>query len=476
MNIRNRLYKVSPIVSQNLLVSIAGASLRLRRTSDKELELHRTRLLQSEYIDLELRQIEASRRLKKHLSDSVRRVPFYRDSLRKGSIPNPEEFEDPFEALRCFPLLEKSSVRGSEYRFLRDGVPKRQIRTSLTSGTTGTPIRIFETQQTLSLRFAFVARLRSWAGLENALHPRRAQFTGKEIAQSGVKPSRRNFADSALLLSTTHITHSTFRNYFAAIDRFRPLLMDGYPTAMFLLAKLANLYDIAAPTIPTVITTAETLTDDMRLVISQTFGSKVFNQYAMTEPSCFWSDCEFGVLHVHSEYGVSEIIGDDGQEVAPGERGEVVVTSLINDVMPLIRYRTGDFAVKGISEECKCGRTLPRVERIDGRSEQVIFTSERGFVGRLDPVFKGLEGLIEAQIVQETLTDICVRAVVDDRVWTKQLENQLVVNLKDKLGSGQSIRIEECDSIERSGNGKFLPVVSLCRREYPIDVDPYLEN
>src|SRR5690606_15500097 len=137
-------------------------------------------------------------------------------------------------------------------------------------------------------------------------------------------------------------------------------------------------------------------------VMEEAFGCKVFNQYAASEPSCFWSSCEEGTLHIHPEYGISEVVDDDGNPVPPGVEGDVVVTSFLSRVFPLIRYRLGDRAILAPpGTKCACGREMPVVEMVVGRRDDILYVPERGFVGRLDPVFKGTMPLLEAQIVQE---------------------------------------------------------------------------
>jgi phenylacetate-CoA ligase len=468
-------YGELPITLQHGVVSAKGLEFRLHRTRDSLIERTRLELLRSDCISTRERDEVLASRLRSLINVAVKMVPHYRAGLRNGVLPHPDDFDDIFELLSQFPFTEKSHLRGREDQFLCEGISTRSLRVGYTSGSTGSPTKIFETQDSLSKRFGFVGRLRSWAGVQAPLRPRRAQFTGRSVAQGGDVPWRWNLFDHALLLSSVHLNPSSVRNYVRALRKCQPTLIDGYPTAMFTLAKLAEAEGLTLPRIPTAIASAETLTEEMRRTISRAFSARVFNQYAASEPSCFWSDCEAGSLHIHSEYGVSEIIRPDGSPSGVGEIGEVVVTSVLNNVMPLIRYRTGDLAVRGLDEACSCGRTLPRVQRVIGRQDEIVFTKERGFVGRLDPVFKGLEGIVESQIRHESLTVFRVLLVPDRAKWTAEQRRKLEINLQEKLGSSQRILIEEVPSIERGPNGKFRSVVSLCRSDYPIMLEPYTD-
>jgi phenylacetate-CoA ligase len=171
-------------------------------------------------------------------------------------------------------------------------------------------------------------------------------------------------------------------------------------------------------------------------------------------------------MHINPEYGISEIVDGNGEPVSPGEEGDVVVTSFLNPVMPLIRYRLGDRAVRGPIELCECGRQMPRVERIIGRIDDVLYVPERGYVGRLDPIFKGLDGIVEAQIVQESLDRISVLLVADDS-YDADVERRLLENMRAKLGDWVMIEIVLTEQTPKGPTGKFQAVVSKVKHLYP---------
>lgn len=473
MSALDGLYGRSPVFVQNAMVTGKGLSFRVRRSSDESVRRHLNQLLRTERISVDERRARANERLRAFLSSACSSTPYYRDLVALGTFPEIWRSDDPLAHFGDLPLLDKRRVRGNEQDFYSTDFSERTTSTGFTSGTTGSPMKTRETRESASQRFAFVARLRTWAGLAEPLHPRRAQFTGRAICQEDSPFWRRNLADNAMLFSTVHISERSAAGYVAALERFRPDLVDGYPSAILAVARLASLQGLEVPPVKAVIVTAETLTPAMRDEISTSFGSPVFNQYAASEPSCFWSDCEQGSLHIHEEYGISEILDPEGRPVAPGELGEVVVTSLLNPAMPLIRYRTGDLARSSVDKICSCGRTLRTVAEVIGRTDDILYTAERGFVGRLDPVYKGVTGIVESQIIQETLERIRVLVVPDASAWTDEQQRLLVSNLAAKVGRQQQIEVQIVDQIPRGANGKFRSVVTACRELYPIDMKPY---
>jgi phenylacetate-CoA ligase len=126
--------------------------------------------------------------------------------------------------------------------------------------------------------------------------------------------------------------------------------------------------------------------------------------------------------------------------------------------MPLIRYRTGDRAILETGAPgCACGRALPLLGAIDGRSDDVLYTRDGRRVGRLDPIFKASLPLHEAQIVQETLDRVRV-LYVPDRGFTPQSAADLVRLLRDRMGP-VDVALEAVDRVPRGANGKFRAVV-----------------
>jgi phenylacetate-CoA ligase len=454
------VYERSPVWAQDLMVSGQGALFRTLRTSDRILARDLGNLLLSEQMDGDRRRTTLGHNLRRIVQHAAETTPYYRRLAEDGKFPAIWNSRNVFEEMGALPMLDKATVRSYAPLFYSTRLGREPRVHLFTSGTTGSPLKTLETRSSMSRRFAFVARLRTWAGIASPLHPRRIQFTGRSICQDDAPFWRRNKADNSILFSTVHISEANAAAYSAAISESDAQLMDGYPSAMLSLARLCKAAGLPLPQVPVIISTAETLTSDMLSELEDSYGARVFNQYASTEPSCFWSTCELGSLHVHEEYGLSEILDEDGQPVEPGKTGEIVVTSVLNPAMPLIRYRTGDIARRGVAESCACGRDLPIAEEVIGRQDDILYVPERGYVGRLDPVFKGLTGIVEAQIVQETLDLLVVNVVEGGDGLGDKGEQALMSNLRSKIGTGIAIEIRKVQAIPRGPNGKFRSVIS----------------
>jgi phenylacetate-CoA ligase len=154
------------------------------------------------------------------------------------------------------------------------------------------------------------------------------------------------------------------------------------------------------------------------------------------------------------------VLQDASEEPAPtGEAGRLVSTSLLNVDMPFVRYVIGDRGRLAQAEErCDCGRTLPLLAGLEGRTNDLLLTRDGRRVFWLNPVFYGLP-IREAQLVQETLDTLCVNYVPApgfDQTSARTLTERLRMRLGDI-----AVELNELDEVPRNLNGKFQAVV--CR-------------
>jgi phenylacetate-CoA ligase len=164
-----------------------------------------------------------------------------------------------------------------------------------------------------------------------------------------------------------------------------------------------------------------------------------------------------GKLHLWPEVGWVEVF-ESAQSIDSGAPSELVCTSLLNVDMPLIRYRVGDSGVLPmVNEACSCGRTLPTLASIEGRADDLLYTSDGRCVGRLDPVFKVQLPVREAQIIQEALGKIRVR-YVPTADFTTAVAHSIVQRLQERLGTVE-VLLERVDEVPRERNGKFRAVL-----------------
>jgi phenylacetate-CoA ligase len=201
-----------------------------------------------------------------------------------------------------------------------------------------------------------------------------------------------------------------------------------------------------------VLTNAEPLFEHQRETIAEAFSCPVRETYGMAEVVGAASECSHGKLHQWPDVGVIEQDSDVGSDGS----ADLICTGLINDDMPLIRYRVGDCG--RLSEgSCDCGRSLPLLKSVDGRSDDVLITAAGREVGRLDPVFKNKLPIVEAQIIQESLTKIRIRYVPAVN-FTEGTLLTLTKAIRERMGDVEVI-YDRLSQIPRTARGKFRAVI-----------------
>ncbi len=260
------------------------------------------------------------------------------------------------------------------------------------------------------------------------------------------------------LFSSYHMADSNLGHYYEKLVEINPPELIGYPSSLFILAKYCKKNSLTGIKPKAVITTAETLLAQQRELLTEVFGCPVFDQYGCTEMALFVSQCEYGEYHLHPEHGFLEVLNEDGKPVAPGETGRAVCTGFVNMAMPLIRYDLGDQVV--MSEKlCLCGRPFPVVQQIVGRIDDILVAPDGRPLGRLDPVFKGLTGIYETQIIQNDRQSLKILMVVDS-AFTENNMQEFRYELRKRVGTNMELNIEFVNEIPKDSNGKFRAVVS----------------
>ena len=264
--------------------------------------------------------------------------------------------------------------------------------------------------------------------------------------------------ENRMLFSLHHMTQENLRAYADALVKFQPKAIVGYPTAIYLMALWLQENDVRGVRPAAVFTASESLLSPYRETIEAAFDCRILDWYGATEFIGNVTQCEHGGYHVKDEYGVVELLDDAGAAVAPGESGSMICTGLNNHAMPLFRYRVGDAAVED-GGACTCGRAGRLLGGITGRTEDVIVTPEGKYISRLDFIFKTVEKVREAQMIQESVRELRVR-VVPGAGFGAADEARIVANLRERLGDTIAIRIEKVDAIPRLPSGKFRYVIS----------------
>jgi phenylacetate-CoA ligase len=455
------LYRLAPVWGQNLLLSGFGVMLDRERYGGRYAEF-RDLLAKTEWMsrsDLEAYQDERIRTVVAHAYDHV---PFYRRRFERCKL-TPRDIRGRHD-LPKIPVLTRDDIKANFEDLRSRGEAGRGMRTGHTSGTTGTPLTVGYDRDTVWMTYAVFDRHYRWAGCRLARDGDRiAVARGNVIVpldQTGPPFWRTNRRHNQLLLSSFHLSRANLPAYFEALARFRPAVLDGYPSTLYLLAKHLENQGETFP-LRAAITSSETLYDFQREVIERRFACPVFDYYALAERAIFSNECDrHQGHHVAMEYGCAEVVDAAGQPLPRGSVGRLVGTTLHNLAMPLIRYVTNDMTALS-SHQCACGRGLELMDDVTTKAEDVLTLKDGRLISPsvLTHPFKPLDCIEGSQIVQTAPDAVEVR-LIPGAAYTSAHTDHLVHELKVRLGADVDIKVHMVDRLETSANGKFKWVIS----------------
>jgi len=303
--------------------------------------------------------------LREILDYAASSIPFYESRFAPNSSAG-----DAFAELASIPLLEKHDLQ----QHASDLRPRRfngRVSKKTTGGSTGQPVTIYKDRVATAYERAAMWLAYGWFGVE--MGDRGARFWGVPYSWKRRLTTRiADFCMNRIRFSAFQFDDDKLGNYWARLCSFSPDYVHGYVSMLEQMARYALRERVARDELrlKSVIATSEVLTEPQRQVIEEAFGAPVQVEYGCGEVGPIAHECPAGSLHLASANLVVELLRSDGSPAAPGETGEIVLTDLHNRAMPLIRYRVGDFGVRG--SPCGCGRAFPVLEKVWGRAYDFV--------------------------------------------------------------------------------------------------------
>lgn len=397
-------------------------------------------------------------RLKALLMDAGANVPYYCDLFRSVGF-DPKLVENTSD-LQRLPLLSKSLIRANTDA-LRHAHAKGLARFN-TGGSSGEPLIFFIGSKRVGHDVAAKWRATRWWGVD--IGDPEVVVWGSPI-ELGAQDRLKQWRDKLLrtrLLPAFEMSERKLDEFVTTIRSVRPRMLFGYPSALSVIARHARargtaLHDIG---IEVAFVTSERLYDDQRAVIQEVFGCPVANGYGGRDAGFIAHECPAGGMHITADDLVVEILDDVGQVQAAGVAGEIVVTHLATNDFPFIRYRTGDVGVLD-DRLCRCGRTLPLLKEIQGRSTDFVVAADGTVMHGLSLIYvlRDLPGVKSFKVVQESLAFTRVLLVTGDGFADASLR-LIEEGFRRRLGASVRVQVEQVASIPAEKSGKFRYVVS----------------
>jgi phenylacetate-CoA ligase len=403
----------------------------------------------------QLRELQWAR-LKVLLEHAYLNVPFYRKRFEEVGI-HPEDIQG-FQDFENIPILTKEAIQNFKDEMVAQNVDKEDLIPNMTGGSTGKPLHFYVDKKRMEMRQASTIRHNRWAGWD--MGDKSAVFWGSrsdlDIFRSAKARIRNFLVERSLNLDTSSLTEEKMLSFARRLNREKPRFYLGYANSMYLFASFVKQNGISGLRPKAIVTSAEVLHEHERKLIEEVFGCKIFNRYGCRETSVIASECsEHDGMHINAECIYLEIektsLGKYGKD-----EGEIILTDLLNYGMPLIRYKIED--VGSLSEEtCSCGRGLPLLKSLTGRSTEFILTPEGKYVsGAALTIFLVAKtpGLRQAQFIQES-RDKTVMKIVKGPDFDEGSMNLLDRKVKEFFGSQMKVDYIPVEDIPREASGKF---------------------
>jgi phenylacetate-CoA ligase len=398
------------------------------------------------------------------LKHAVTNVPFYSEVTPR---PTDEELEeDPRACLARFPVLSKADLLERRDDFFHE--MHRGTYWNVSSGTTGVPVRIAQDIFYQAGTMASILLFYEWAGVE--LDSPHVKLWGMPRDAAGKIPLKLRVADwlaNRITLDAFAMDPDSLRGHLRVINRVRPACLEGYVNALHELAVFAQNERIPVTPPGCVVSSAGTLLPHMRERMESAFGAPVYDRYGTREVGAVASECaNRDGMHILGEATFVEVVRGDGHQADPGEEGEILITTLRNHTMPLIRYRIGDRGALAPGA-CSCGRPYPRLARLAGRSEECVYRRDGGrvlpeFLMYLFALQYNDGSIVKFQFVQESIDQLEVRLVAAAGRRDEALANGEAASarIRQAMGDTCDVRVRLVDRIDPTPTGKHLHVIS----------------
>jgi phenylacetate-CoA ligase len=333
------------------------------------------------------------------------------------------------------------------------------LRIALTSGSTGSPLKVYLTNEALQFQWAVRWRHKARFGLR--LGDKSLMFGPHlpvSIKQEEPPYWRHNQAINNSYIPVHILSPKTMPHVINWLNSEDFDYFTGYASAMYVLATfMVNSGKRLLNRPKYIVSGAETLLPTFRNTVKDVFGATVTDQYGMAEACGNFSQCEKGRYHQDFEFGICELLPIRGLEHT--RLRKLVFTGLANQGMPFIRYDIGDYGI--LSEgPCKCGRLSVSLDGIDGRIADYVRTPEGRMIVGMGQVFRWTSGVNQTQIIQNKIDEIEV-LIVPSNSYEWQADNELLEReLRKRVGASLTINFRVVEKIPLQKNGKFRPVIS----------------
>jgi len=369
-----------------------------------------------------------------------------------------EQDENPFEWLQKFPIIGKTDVVDKADDYISKQFYKNSLIKYESSGSSGIRSVVYIDKKEQS---TFRAILINWWEWNN-------YYLGKPLVQTGCTPDRgilkkiKDYMLSTIYVDAFGLTEIEILEKLKLVEGKKGYHLFGFASSLYVMAQVAQKHGLKIK-FDKVMSQGDKLFDHYKKLIEDVFDTTVVEDYGLNEGIMVGQKKDLPYFYIYTPTVHIEIVDEKGNPVPDGEMGRAIATKLDGYAMPLVRYDTGDLAVKLPRDLYPEKRDLafPLLERVVGRNTDLIKTPDGKtlIVHTFTGIFEFYPEIKQFQVVQNELESITIR-YIPTKDFTPAILEALEVKFRDRTKSSISIIWEEVEKIEASKSGKPQLIVN----------------
>lgn len=389
-----------------------------------------------------------NKRLRVLIKHAYNNVPYYKEIMKAKGL-TPDDIQTTRD-LPKLPIMTKELFKKNfPEKLTASNIPTGHKMKRSSSGSTGTPIQYYMLKEAYGFNKA--CNLRGWYWMGFRLGDKLVKISQNQ--RSTFLKRMQDKLDRTQLFSQSY-TKENFKQFIDDFNSFKPSYLRSYPDPIHFLSQIMQDDNIQLTGLKAINTTGNILFPEVRELVEDRFNTRIFDSYSCEGGPNFF-ECEtHECYHSSMEYGVAEILNDEGAEVGPGEQGRLYTTDLWNLASPFIRYDSKDVVVKS-KNKCSCGRELLSISQVIGRDNDIIIAPNGKYLiaQTFTTYFKYIPSIIQFQIYQQTLNDVEIRIKVDE-TFKQEIKSEIRNYWIDYMGKNCNIEVKIMDEIPLAPSGK----------------------
>jgi phenylacetate-CoA ligase len=409
----------------------------------------------TEWISREELETIQLKKLKQLVDYAYNNIPFYYERYQREDI-HPSDINS-LKDFQALPFLTREDVQ-QNLQTLVSPAYQGSTFTNSTAGSTGQPMRFVMEFSAAYHSYAIENRCRGWYRVGPADKVAWIWGNLRDFPGWNIRERAKAYFQRRRYLNSRTLTEQKMQEFAKMLIRWKPAIVIAYPSALGIFAGYLNEQRIFNINPKLVEVGGEKITPEQRQMFEDVFRAPVANYYGSWESGVLAYDCPAGNLHVMENRYIEAV--SNNTVVAPGQMGEIVITSLNHYAMPFIRYKIGDVGIIETTN-CSCGRSMPVLREVTGRTSDLLVDTDNRLVhwSSFYTIMRKKPEVLRYQLYQPDREHIKVRLESKQELEPAYLEN-IKSLLQPCFGENMMISVELVDQIELTPAGKLRSIIS----------------